>query len=71
MSFIAARAAVTPNFTVGRRGASASLKAMILEWRKRIRGRRELAGMPDRDRHDLGYSNCDVDAETRKPFWTP
>jgi len=69
MSFSAARVGVTPRLTFRR--PAASLQAMILEWRRRNRSRNELAKITDRDRHDLGYSNCDVDAETSKPFWIP
>ena len=71
MSLAATRAGERPNLTFRRLGTSASLKTVVLEWRRRTRGRSELAGMTERDRHDLGYSSCDVEAETSKPFWRP
>ncbi|MGH6671641.1 MAG: DUF1127 domain-containing protein [Xanthobacteraceae bacterium] len=71
MSFPAAHASLTTSFAFRRRSTSAALKAVVLEWRKRIRDRRALASMTERDRRDVGFSNCDVDAETSKPFWIP
>jgi uncharacterized protein YjiS (DUF1127 family) len=50
---------------------AARLRALALEWQRRTRGRCELARLSHREIRDLGYSNCDVRAETRKPFWTP
>jgi uncharacterized protein YjiS (DUF1127 family) len=48
---------------------TARLRAIVLEWQKRARGRRELAKLTHRELRDLGYSSCDVRAETLKPFW--
>lgn len=50
---------------------AARLHAIVLEWQRRTRGRRELAGLSHRELRDLGYSKCDVKAETGKSFWTP
>jgi uncharacterized protein YjiS (DUF1127 family) len=71
MSMPAVRLSAAPKFAQSRLMAAASLKVMVLEWLRRRRSRTELAKMTDRDRRDLGYSRCDVDAETGKPFWTP
>jgi uncharacterized protein YjiS (DUF1127 family) len=50
---------------------AAHLRAIVLEWRRRATGRRELAKLTQRELRDLGYSSCDATAETLKPFWTP
>jgi uncharacterized protein YjiS (DUF1127 family) len=50
---------------------AARLRAIVLEWQRRMRGRRELARFTHRELRDLGYSTSDVRAETCKPFWTP
>jgi len=60
-----------PKFLPRRAPTTARLRALVLEWQRRARDRRELAGLTHRELRDLGYSNCDVTAETRKPFWTP
>lgn len=71
MFFPADRLNATRSLWPSECGAVAAVKAAVLEWRTRRRGRNELASMTGRDRHDLGYSNCDVDAEAGKPFWIP
>jgi uncharacterized protein YjiS (DUF1127 family) len=50
-----------------RRGQS--LIALIGEWRRRSRGRRELAAMGDRALQDIGVTHYDAYLEARKPFW--
>jgi uncharacterized protein YjiS (DUF1127 family) len=50
---------------------AARLRAIVLEWRRRMRGRHELAKLTHRELRDLGYTTCDVKAETLKSFWTP
>jgi uncharacterized protein YjiS (DUF1127 family) len=50
---------------------AARLRAIVLEWQRRTRGRCELARLTHRELRDLGYSTSDVRAETCKPFWTP
>jgi uncharacterized protein YjiS (DUF1127 family) len=49
--------------------AKPELKALIAEWRRRARERRELSTLDERDRHDLGISGCDAQREAQKPFW--
>jgi uncharacterized protein YjiS (DUF1127 family) len=49
----------------------AQLKAVVRKWRHRRRSRDELARLSERERRDLGFSSCDVSAETSKPFWIP
>ena len=71
MSYPATRLNVTPGVVFRGLAAAASLKAAVLQWRQRRRGRKELAKLSERDRRDLAYSSCDVDAETAKPFWIP
>jgi uncharacterized protein YjiS (DUF1127 family) len=71
MSYSAARLSARRGIVIKALAAAASLKAIVLQWRQRHRGRTELAGMSDRDRRDLGYSSSDVDTETAKPFWLP
>lgn len=67
----AARVSIRPGVVFKGFAAAASLKAIILQWRQRYRSRNELASLTERDRHDLGYSSCDVEAEIAKPFWIP
>jgi uncharacterized protein YjiS (DUF1127 family) len=45
------------------------LSALIKEWRRRARGRRELAALSDRCLRDIGVTRYDVAREVRKPFW--
>jgi uncharacterized protein YjiS (DUF1127 family) len=45
------------------------LSALIKEWRRRTRGRRELAALSDRCLRDIGLTRYDVAREVRKPFW--
>jgi uncharacterized protein YjiS (DUF1127 family) len=45
------------------------LKVLIAEWRRRVRERRELSTLDERDRHDLRISGCDAQREAQKPFW--
>jgi uncharacterized protein YjiS (DUF1127 family) len=44
-------------------------RAVIAEWRRRARSRRELAVLCDRCLRDMGATRYDVDREVRKPFW--
>jgi uncharacterized protein YjiS (DUF1127 family) len=41
---------------------------IILEWRRRMRSRSELAALSDLDLKDIGYPAA-VAAEVNKPFW--
>lgn len=47
---------------------SASAYALLCEWWRRYRSRRELAGRPRHEWNDIG-SAADVGAEIDKPFW--
>jgi len=38
------------------------------EWRRRMRSRRELAGLSDLELKDIGYPAA-AEAEKQKPFW--
>jgi len=42
--------------------------AVVREWRRRSRSRRELASYSYHERNDLPFA-ADVDAEIAKPFW--
>lgn len=44
---------------------------LLHEWRRRARGRRELAALCDRCLRDIGATRYDADREVRKPFWRP
>jgi uncharacterized protein YjiS (DUF1127 family) len=39
------------------------------EWRRRVHGRRELAGLSDTMLHDIGITRADAESLSRKPFW--
>lgn len=52
-----------------RRRLFAELIALIKEWRRRARSRRELAALCDRCLRDMGATRYDADMEMRKPFW--
>jgi len=41
----------------------------IREWRRRIRDRRELAGLSELMLHDIGITRGDAEFLSRKPFW--
>jgi uncharacterized protein YjiS (DUF1127 family) len=41
----------------------------IREWRRRARGRRELAGLGEAMLHDIGISRAEAEFLSRKPFW--
>ena len=45
------------------------LRALLKEWRRRARGRRELAVLCDRCLRDIGATRYDAYREARKPFW--
>ena len=42
---------------------------LVGTWRRRMRGRRELALMSDRSLRDIGLTRYDAFQEIRKPFW--
>jgi uncharacterized protein YjiS (DUF1127 family) len=41
----------------------------LREWRRRARGRRELAGLSELMLHDIGITRADAEFLSRKPFW--
>lgn len=47
---------------------AASIWALLLEWHRRSRSRRELSTYSYYDRADLGFA-AELDAELKKPFW--
>jgi uncharacterized protein YjiS (DUF1127 family) len=46
-----------------------SIRATIAEWRRRLRERRELLVLTDRDLSDIGITRSDAAAEASKFFW--
>lgn len=46
-----------------------SLVRLLRVWRRRIRERRELARLGDRELHDIGTSRSLIYSEISKPFW--
>ena len=53
----------------GRRSLLAHAAATLRLWGERIREKRALAQLDERDLHDFGASPSDVYAELRRPFW--
>ncbi len=53
----------------GRASLLARAAATLGLWRKRIREKRALERLDERDLHDIGVSFSDVYAELRRPFW--
>ena len=45
--------------------------AMLGDWRRRSRERRELATLDDYLLHDIGLSRSQAQFESGKPFWRP
>ncbi|MBI3992043.1 MAG: DUF1127 domain-containing protein [Candidatus Lambdaproteobacteria bacterium] len=45
------------------------LKGLLHVWAERIRGRRELEAMNERELLDIGVTRADAQMECRKPFW--
>jgi uncharacterized protein YjiS (DUF1127 family) len=45
------------------------LAGVVLEWRRRMRDRRELARLSERDLRDMGLPRLEAYAEIAKPFW--
>ena len=50
-------------------GMFSQLRETFRIWRKRVRDRRQLAELSERERHDVGLSWSDVVYEAEKPFW--
>ena len=47
----------------------ARVAATLRLWRQRVREKRALERLDERDLHDFGASYSDVYAELRRPFW--
>jgi uncharacterized protein YjiS (DUF1127 family) len=45
------------------------VKALIIEWRQRVRSRYELTTLNDRELSDICVTRMEVRAEFEKPFW--
>jgi uncharacterized protein YjiS (DUF1127 family) len=43
--------------------------ALWRRWLKRVRERRELAGLDHKMQRDIGVTPGEIEAECRKPFW--
>jgi uncharacterized protein YjiS (DUF1127 family) len=56
---------------VGRslRTAAAAIPATLIKWQERAEQRHALAAMSERIQKDLGLTQADIAAESRKPFW--
>jgi uncharacterized protein YjiS (DUF1127 family) len=52
-----------------RRHTFSDFVALFKEWRRRVRGRAELAALSDRELHDIGMTRYDARREIGKPFW--
>jgi uncharacterized protein YjiS (DUF1127 family) len=46
-----------------------SIRSTIAEWISRLRERRELMMLTDRDLSDIGVTRLEAAAEASKPFW--
>jgi len=46
-----------------------SILILVRTWRERSRVRRQLAGMSDRELHDMGVCRAEVADEIGRPFW--
>ena len=49
--------------------APSRIAALLSEWRRRARARRELAALDSRMLHDIGVAPGDAMREINKPFW--
>ena len=54
----------------GRVSPLARVGATLRLWRKRIHQKHALALLNERDWHDMGISQSDVQAELNRPFWS-
>ena len=46
-----------------------AVRAMLREWRRRRKGRLELARLDERMLRDIGLTRLDAEYEINKPFW--
>jgi uncharacterized protein YjiS (DUF1127 family) len=51
------------------RDGARDILSIVRTWRKRIRDRRELAAMSERQLNDMGMCWAEVAAEIEKPCW--
>jgi uncharacterized protein YjiS (DUF1127 family) len=52
-------------------GVFTRVRAMMAQWRRRSRVRRELLALSDSDLRDIRWTRAEAEAENRKPFWQP
>ena len=45
------------------------IRAILSEWRQRIRSRCELSSLDERELWDMGLTRMDAGNEAEKPFW--
>lgn len=50
-------------------GIARRLWVLLREWRKRAKGRAELAGLDDRTLADIGITRADAEFLANRPFW--
>jgi uncharacterized protein YjiS (DUF1127 family) len=43
--------------------------SIVRTWHRRIRDRRELGAMSERQHNDMGMSSAEIAFEIEKPFW--
>jgi uncharacterized protein YjiS (DUF1127 family) len=57
--------------TISHRGSGilAQIAETLHVWRERVRSRREVTQLSDRDLRDVGISRSDIVKEAEKPFW--
>jgi len=51
------------------RSVRSRVAATVREWRRRVRGRAELAELDDRMLKDIGLTRADAEFLSNKPFW--
>jgi uncharacterized protein YjiS (DUF1127 family) len=51
------------------RSVGSRVAATVREWRRRVRGRAELAELDDRMLKDIGLTRADAEFLSNKPFW--
>ena len=66
---IAARSVIGTEGTRIAQSQFGSMRAMIVEWRRRMRERRELMMLTHHDLRDIGVTQSEAYAEASKRFW--
>lgn len=59
------------DFAPRRKTALRRMIDCLLLWQERAVQRIKLADMSDHQLRDLGLTRCDVERESKKPFWRP